>query len=105
MVAGTLENVREYAECHFGHDEDQKQAFKLITASFLMEVHRIARDNDDGSMPRRKKTKLKHVMNKLANVNRDPQLLMFLSGAGGSGKSHVIKTVVKYARKLHQGSV
>jgi hypothetical protein len=99
-ATGTLENIQEYADVVFGEDEEQKQAFECIVASFVLKIYSAARKNDADncfvSAPKRRKMdKLKHQLEK---VNRGDQLICFLSGPGGSGKSAVIKAVTSYAK-------
>ncbi|HSN67495.1 MAG TPA: AAA family ATPase [Fusibacter sp.] len=98
-VTGTLQNVRAYAEYHFLGDEDQKVAFESIVCAFILQLYREASKNRDVLQPR-KMRKLNNVLKVIEKVNRDSQLIAFLSGAGGTGKSHVIKTVCRYAKKL-----
>ena len=107
LATGTLRNIREYASLQFGSDDDQKRAFECITAAFVLQIHKEAHCNygsgnagfgsDDGVDVTAKKRKLDSVRSTLEKVNRNGQFIAFLSGAGGSGKSHVINTVTRYA--------
>ena len=51
-----------------------------------------------------RKRKIDNELEKLRKyVNNKQQLIMFLSGAGGSGKSRVINAVVLYAKRFCNG--
>ena len=100
---GTLKNIREYAAHHFRDDMDQRYAFEAIISAFIVCLHDEANRNSNTNpeaMPTRKRRKLDNIQKTLQNVNRGNQFIAFLSGAGGSGKSHVIKTIVQYAKNL-----
>lgn len=107
---GTLKNIREYACDMFGDDKDQKKAFESIMAAFVLELYAEAKRNVNADMQEHKKRKIESEQTLLQRVNSKdisdggvPQprtLIAFLSGAGGSGKSHVIKTCVRYAKGL-----
>jgi len=102
VATGTLTNMQEYADVLFGEDEDQKQAFQCIVASFVLKIYNAAKKNDADycSVPPRKRRKLDKVKNHLEKVNRGDQLICFLSGPGGSGKSAVIKAVTSYTKNF-----
>ena len=38
-ITGSLTNIRQYAECSFGGDTDQEEAFTLIASSFVMTLY------------------------------------------------------------------
>jgi hypothetical protein len=102
VATGTLTNMQEYADVLFGEDEDQKQAFQCIVASFVLKIYNAAKKNDADycSVPPTKRRKLDKVKNHLEKVNRGDQLICFLSGPGGSGKSAVIKAVTSYTKNF-----
>jgi len=102
IATGTLKNMKEYGDVLFGADEEQKQAFECIVASFALRIYSAARKNDIdycrvSLTKRRKLDKAKHDLEK---VNRGVQLICFLSGADGSGKSAVIKAVTSYTKNF-----
>jgi hypothetical protein len=101
-ATGTLRNIREYADVLFKGDAEQKQAFECIVASFVLKIYNAASKNDPGysDVPARKKRKLENAQHYLRQVNREDQLICFLSGAGGTGKSAVIKAVTSYSKKF-----
>jgi hypothetical protein len=99
---GTLINIQEYADVLFGKDEEQKQAFRCIVASFVLKIYHAARKNDAAYclVSATKKWKLDKVKHHLERINRGDQLICFLSGPGGSGKSAVIKAVTSYTKNF-----
>lgn len=102
IATGTLANIREYADAMFHSDDDQKIAFESIVAAFLLSLYNEARkfDPEADNMSRQKILKLNSVKKDLERVNRGAQLICFLSGAGGTGKSHVILSVIKYSKSF-----
>jgi len=56
---------------------------------------------DPEQLPSRKKRRVDGYREKLSKYVSGPQQICFLkNGAGGSGKSHIMKAVVSYAKKL-----
>ena len=101
-ATGTLKNIQEYAVHHFRGDEDQEYAFEAIMSAFVLRLHDEAAKDTTGQeqMPAFRRRKMNHTRETLQKVNQGSQFISFLSGAGGSGKSHVIKTLVRYAKNL-----
>ena len=97
---GTLRNIREYADAVFGDDEDQKIAFEGLVAPFVLSLHREARKFECNSLSRRKKMNMNTTKNELEKCLKGDQLICFLNGAGGTGKSHVILSTVKYCKNF-----
>ncbi|KAG7367433.1 PIF1-like helicase [Nitzschia inconspicua] len=109
-VNGTLENVREFAELHFCHDMEQMRSFEIIICAFIDKLYKEAentataiRESDclqDYSHRESKRRRRDGIRRQIGKVINNKQLIGFLSGAGGTGKSLVIKTVSRYAQKL-----
>jgi len=100
---GTLPNIRQYASAVFGNDEDQKKAFECLAADFCLRVREMAQDDeyDDviaaaPTLRQSKRRRINDIMKPLRGVNHKGQFICFLSGFGGSGKSHVLKAHVRY---------
>jgi AAA domain len=68
-------------------------------ASFILKLYRKA-DRNQEHLPARKRRKIATEKTKLAHLVKGVQLIAFLNKAGGTGKSHVIKCLVKYAKQL-----
>ena len=107
QATGTLENIRAYADVCFGSDVDQKRAFESIVAAFVLELYKEANrtqaavDTEDELEANHQNTRFLSLRKKeLEKVNRGHQYIPFLSGAGGTGKSHVLKSVVRYAKSM-----
>ncbi|KAG7372188.1 PIF1-like helicase [Nitzschia inconspicua] len=109
-VNGTLKNVCDFADIYFCKDVDQKTSFQIIICAFIDQLYKEAEKNTKESVEdewvndhpckstkRRRCDTLRHQIGKVVN---NKQLIGFLSGAGGTGKSHVIKAVCRYAQKL-----
>ncbi|KAG7358147.1 PIF1-like helicase [Nitzschia inconspicua] len=109
-VNGTLENVREFAELHFCHDMEQMRSFEIIICAFIDKLYKEAENTataireseclQDYSHRESKRRRRDGIGRQIGKVINNKQLIEFLSGAGGTGKSLVIKTVSRYAQKL-----
>ena len=80
-------------------NKNQRKAFQLITAKFVLSYYNEVENKDistfDSSIDesfKKNKLGLKVLTNNIS------QLLMFFSGAGGSGKSKVIKQILLYCK-------
>ena len=96
IATGDIDNITNYAKHAFGNDEHQRIAFKSISAAFVvkfMELHTIQKNT-------KKRLHEKTFLEGLHTVCDQKQLIGFLSGAGGTGKSKVINSVIDYCKKL-----
>ena len=89
-------NVKETKICM---DKNQRRAFQLITAKFVLsyynEVEKMDISINNGDIDRSFK---KNKLGLKILTDNIQHLLMFFSGAGGSGKSEVIKQVLLYCK-------
>ena len=102
---GTAASIGEWAK-NTKLDKRQRRAFKTIIAQFVLTFYKDADEQPDLSNIglgdyRREKRKLK----KLTRLRRNSaitheQLVMFLHGPGGSGKSTAINLVMMYAQQF-----
>ena len=90
-------------------DLHQKRAFQLILSNFLLTFHKDAEVEErlfevatvgDRSQRRRHTDLRKELVGLSGIAKSETQLLLFLSGPGGSGKSEVIKTVLARAKSF-----
>ena len=74
-------------------------AFQIVTAAFVLTYFDGVQDLDN-ACNHCHNYKLEHkALNTLARLcKRNPQLCMFLDGPAGSGKSHVVETLLQYAQ-------
>ena len=111
---GTPENIITWSNVLFKDkdgipDEDQQQAFRTIVASFILTYHEEATNDlptelgTQRATTRRDYDALKSDLLKLrgmAPAKNSDKLDMFLTGAGGTGKTHVIKCVNTYGKEF-----
>ena len=80
-------------------DKNQRRAFQLITAKFVLsyynEVEKMDISINNGDIDKNFK---KNKLGLKILTDNIQHLLMFFSGAGGSGKSEVIKQVLLYCK-------
>lgn len=106
-ATGTADSISKWGQ-EKEFDIDQQKAFELIVASFILTFHHdlenscsdstsvdcfLGRENSTASMRR---TRLD--LEKLCHKKK--QLLLFLDGPGGSGKSTIIKEVLRYGSEF-----
>ena len=88
-------------------DAEQQLAFQIATAAFVLTYYDDAQsdnlvhrdDSNNPSQVRRDFQKEKKKLLHLARLKPNQPLFMFLSGPGGSGKSRVVKELLKYAEE------
>lgn len=107
---GTVKSIQEWSRIavrgRTTHiiDETQQRAFEVIMSAFLMMFYDEAKQNvkTNGTViphSRHHYVKLRSDLRKLSGrPNGDHQLIMFLTGAGGSGKTEIIDSVLAYAK-------
>ena len=108
---GTVESIQKWARIAFytketdSIDETQQRAFEVIMATFVRTFHDEADRNDamgvTGTVDphnRHRYVRLRKQLKQLAGMRNEKQLIMFLTGAGGSGKTRVINSVLAYAK-------
>jgi hypothetical protein len=120
LANGTVESIQSFGRIKFTGpvskkiDKDQMRAFEVITSKFVLQfyedaehVEKLQRVLDGmGSPPnptvRSTCNRTKRGLKVLSGTD-DEQLIMFLTGAGGSGKSLVINSVLAYAKAFCKG--
>lgn len=108
---GTAQSIQEWAKVVFTDtetgetDEDQQRAFEVITSMFILTFHEDASRNEglqeygtQAPFQRGIYQKTRRQLELLSGMRHHRQLLMFLTGAGGSGKSRVIDAVLAYSK-------
>ena len=102
---GTADSINDWAK-NGKLDHKQRRAFKNIVAQFILTFYRDADlDKDTSRIGQANYRKEKKKLIKLAKRRRgtainNEQLIMFLHGPGGSGKSTVIGLVMIYAQQF-----
>jgi PIF1-like helicase/Helitron helicase-like domain at N-terminus len=113
VADGSYDSIIEWADIAFKNeisqiiDEHQKRAFQVIISSFILTYIQEAEVNrekfGDGLHRRERSFNIKwkkSLMNlRGRGIQDQSQLIGFLSGPGGSGKSHVITMVLQYAKE------
>ena len=83
-------------------DDKQEHAFLSLVSTFVLTYYEDAKSQnaDPHSIrPRRLRHELNKQIKLLKTVNARKQLILFLTGAAGSGKSQVIKEVLIYCQE------
>ena len=100
IACGSKESMEAWAR-GYHMDEKQTSAFKCIVSSFIWTW--IEEANELGPAPEIGRTGTRHNLQKmkseLKSMKGKPQMIMFMTGPGGSGKSRIINAVVHYARE------
>ena len=98
-ATGTIENLVEYSKALFKEDREQRHAFVTASAAFCLRIHMEALKHRD-NMQRTDVVRLERKRKKLLVRVRTGQLIAFLNGPGGTGKSHVVAAIVRYCKRL-----
>jgi len=102
---GTPESIYLWSQTAFDNDEDQQRAFQIQASMFVLTYIEEADRSEDpadfvGGTSRHEYNRCKSLLKKMAGkAGDDEQLIMFLSGPGGSGKSEVILEFLKYCEQ------
>ena len=98
-ATGTIESIIYWSQYH-QLDHNQTRAFQIIIGCFILTyIYEIEAYSSTYESLQSKNTLLKQKkeIEEMIGENLAKQLLMFLDGPGGSGKSKVIREVLKYA--------
>ena len=101
---GTPESIHLWGMQAFPNDNEQQRAFEILTAKFVLTYCTAADTNDDVSdtlfgVARHEYTRCKRLLHEMIGKPAQiGQLIMFLTGAGGSGKSEVINQLIDYGQ-------
>lgn len=98
---GSCMSIMKWSQQSFGEnrfDRYQRRAYQVMVGHFVLTYYK---DAEFQYKSRSGKADFQNNKKNLENMtNNLEQLLMFFSGAGGSGKSEVIKQVLAYASKF-----
>jgi hypothetical protein len=108
---GSAESIQKWAELMFKDtnsdrgDSNQQRAFEVIVSKFILTFHDEANRNDGlhtiGTQHphnRAQYNRLKSGLKAISGMRDSQQLIMFLTGAGGSGKTRVVNAVLAYTK-------
>lgn len=107
---GTARSIVEWSNRpELTFDEEQKLSFQIVTAAFIATYYEDAAGIDPSAYEKlgsnnrgvrhdfnRERRRLK----KLARLKKREPMRMFLDGAGGAGKSHVVGELLQYGRSF-----
>ena len=103
---GTPESIYLWAMQAFGNDIQQRKAFEILAAKFVLGYCVEADKNEDcqntlTGMSRRHFLRCQHLLQEMSSSSTpNGQLVMFLTGPGGSGKSEIIKELLAYSEQF-----
>jgi PIF1-like helicase/Ulp1 protease family, C-terminal catalytic domain/Helitron helicase-like domain at N-terminus len=101
-ATGTAKSIIEWSmQIHLNFDVHQMTAFQIITAAFVLTYYDDYVDSSDET----KQHSMRHDFNTEKKLLQElaclslakPYLRMFLDGAAGAGKTHIIKATTNYA--------
>lgn len=96
---GTAKSILSWSN-NAALDPNQKRAFEIICSSFLLSFYYEAELNSNGAIPLfdNEKEKLQILVG--TRISKSKQLICFLHGPAGSGKSTVIEIVTTYVKQF-----
>ena len=103
---GTPESIHLWAKQCFSNDNEQQRAFEILAATFVLRYCSEADDNENlnntiSGTARHHYIRCKKVLQQMVGKpSKTGQLIMFVTGPGGSGKSEIINELLRYAEKF-----
>ena len=103
---GTPESIYLWAFQSFENDKEQRRAFEILAASFVLCYCSEADKFDDTTNTLSGTTRhhyihcKKFLQRMVGKPSKTGQLVMFVTGPGGSGKSEVIKELLRYGEQF-----
>ena len=106
-ATGTADSISKWGK-EKDFDTDQQMAFETIVASFILTFHRDVENSCSDSSDdvqhfheRENSTSIRRTRLGLEKLcHKKKQLLLFMDGPGGSGKSTIIKEVLRYGSEF-----
>jgi hypothetical protein len=108
---GSADSIQKWAEIMFKDtytdllDKDQQRAFEVIVSMFVLTFHDEANRNEGSQETgtqhphnRAQYNNLKSQLKALSGMKNTQQLILFMTGPGGSGKTRVINAVLAYSK-------
>ena len=109
---GTALSILKWSmQKHLDLDDEQQLAFQIVTAAYVLTYYKDAETFDPtqsfevNSKHHERSPQTRHDFKeekkkllKLSRLRKDTPLRMFLDGPGGSGKSRIVREVLKYAK-------
>ena len=102
---GTKASIEQWG-IFYGLDENQRGAFEVAASNFVLTYHQeinlgnnqqlLSMINNDMEAS----TTHQELKTELESLGAKPQLLMFMTGAGGAGKSNVITALIEYCKEF-----
>jgi len=105
LANGTKESMIEWGKA-FGLDIKQYQSFQVLLSTFILTYYDDSYVENNAIDLANSSVSVRHKFNQQKRTLKDlggkEQLLMFMTGPGGSGKSRVIDAVICYGRHFCQ---
>lgn len=100
-----MESIRIWSDIAFKCNNEQKIAFRALIADFVLQYMNELKFMDTNISTNTScylRTWKMELMNlqRLDERYRNEQVIMFLTGPGGLGKSHLVKNILEYAKQF-----
>ena len=106
VANGSVKSIIKWSEQeHLNMDEEQRLAFQIVTSAYVLTYYDEAYTDTTTSTKNRPKLRRdfeseKKKLRRMSRMKNKTNLRMFLDGAGGSGKSHVVNELMQYAKEF-----
>jgi hypothetical protein len=96
---GTKESIISWGQ-FYGLDDNQQGAFEVAASNFVMTYH-LETDHYNHDFTEQQQETMHHISRiDLESLGAKQQLIMFMTGAGGAGKSNVITALIEYCKEF-----
>ena len=98
MATGSCKSIIAWSRAAFRGDVNQTNAFQSLISDFVLQY--VTEETTDHRTVARNRIWENELLDMRRITRSHKRVIMFLTGPGGSGKSHVIQNILEYAKQF-----